>query len=101
MVDADGKLTGIVSRHDLLKIFLRPDEQIASDVAGVLAAVLLLEPTSVETTVRDGVVTLAGALADSGQVRAAIKLAGDVEGVIAVASRLTSHEAETWTRPPG
>ena len=101
VVDTDGKLTGIVSRHDLLKIFLRPDEQIASDVAGVLAAVLLLEPTSVETTVRDGVVTLAGALADPGQVRVAIKLAGDVEGVIAVASRLTSHEAETWTRPPG
>ena len=33
VVDADGKLTGIVSGHDLLKIFLRPDEQIASDVA--------------------------------------------------------------------
>ncbi len=101
VVDADGNLTGVVSRHDLLKVFLRPDEQIAADVAGVLTAVLLLDPASVSVTVRDGVVTLAGALADPGQVRAAIKLVGDVEGVIAVASKLTSHEADTWTRPPG
>ena len=101
VVDADGKLTGIVSRHDLLRVFLRPDEQIASDVADVLAAVLLLDPASVAVTVHDGVVTLAGEVADAGQVRAVIKLAGDVKGVIAVASSLTSHEAETWTRPPG
>ena len=101
VVDADGKLAGIVSRHDLLKVFLRPDEQIAADVASVLAAVLLLGPVSVDITVRDGVVALAGELADLGQVRAAIKLARDVEGVIAVSSKLTSHESETWTRPPG
>jgi len=101
VVDAEGKLAGIVSRHDLLKVFLRSDEQITADVAGALAAVLLLDPASVAVTVRDGVVTLTGELADSAQVRAATRLAGHVDGVIAVSSQLTSRDAETWTRPPG
>jgi len=101
VVDADGQLMGVVSRHDLLKVFLRPDEQIAADVAGVLTDILLLDPASVAVSVRDGVVTLAGQASDPGQIQAAIKLAGDVDGVIAVTSELTSRAADTWTRPPG
>jgi CBS domain-containing protein len=101
VVDAGGQLIGIVSRHDLLKVFLRPDDQIAAEIAGVLTAILLLDPASVAITVRDGIVTLAGQVEDSGQIQAAVKLAGDVDGVIAVTSRLTSRQADTWTRPPG
>lgn len=101
VVDTGGQLIGIVSRHDLLKVFLRPDDQIAAEIAGVLTAILLLDPASVAITVRDGIVTLAGKVEDSGQIQAAVKLAGDVDGVIAVTSRLTSRQADTWTRPPG
>jgi CBS domain-containing protein len=101
VVDADGQLIGAVSRHDLLKVFLRPDEQIAADVAGVLTDILLLEPASVAVTVREGVVTLAGQADDPGQIQAAVKLADDVDGVIAVTSKLTSRAGHTWTRPPG
>ena len=37
VVDPDGKLLGIVSRRDLLTVFLRPDAQIAAEVRELLA----------------------------------------------------------------
>jgi len=36
VVDGDGKLVGIVSRRDLLSVFLRPDDDIAHDVRRLL-----------------------------------------------------------------
>ena len=44
VVDARGKLVGIVSRRDLLSVFLRPDSQIAEDARAVLDEILLAEP---------------------------------------------------------
>lgn len=43
-VDADGKLIGIVSRGDLLSVFLRPDAQIAQQARELLAEILLTNP---------------------------------------------------------
>jgi len=40
VVDPDGKLLGIVSRRDLLSVFLRPDADIAHQVREILAEVL-------------------------------------------------------------
>ena len=55
-----GKLIGIVSRRDLLGVFLRPDEDIAGDVREMLAQLPQADPGGVTVTVRNGVVTLAG-----------------------------------------
>jgi CBS domain-containing protein len=63
VVDPSGKLIGIVSRRDLLGVFLRPDEEIAAEVHGVLSRILLAEPSDVAMTVRDGVVILPGRIA--------------------------------------
>ena len=101
VVDADGVLTGIVSRHDLLKVFLRPDQQIAAEVTDVLTTLLLLDPARITVTVHDGVVTLTGQADDPGQLQTAIRMAEDVDGVIAVTSSLTMRPATTWTRSPG
>jgi CBS domain-containing protein len=101
VVDADGNLIGILTRHDLLAMYLPPDDQIAAEVAGALTAVLLLNPSDITVTVCDGVVTLSGEVGDPGQIRTAIKLADDVDGVIAVTSKLTSHPTDTWSRLPG
>jgi CBS domain-containing protein len=43
VVDPDGHLLGIVSRRDLLRLFLRPDDEIAAEVRGVLTDVLLTD----------------------------------------------------------
>jgi CBS-domain-containing membrane protein len=61
VVDEDGTLVGIVSRRDLLSVFLRPDEEIAADVRR-LDEILLADPADTDVTVRNGVVTLNGTL---------------------------------------
>ena len=44
VVDENARLIGVVSRRDLLAVFLRPDEDIAADVRQVLDEILLAEP---------------------------------------------------------
>jgi CBS domain-containing protein len=57
VVDSEGKLVGIVSRRDLLSVFLRPDADVAHDVRQVLEELPLSDAKDVTSTVRDGVVT--------------------------------------------
>jgi CBS-domain-containing membrane protein len=94
VLDASGALIGIVSRRDLLRVFLRPDAEIGAEVHGVLTGVLLEDPHSVTVQVRDGVVTLRGSLREPELIPAAVRLASDVDGVVAVADELTSGPAE-------
>lgn len=85
VVDADGHLWGIVSRGDLLKVFLRDDEQIAEEVRGEIVGYLFPAPTdAVRVEVADGVVTLAGRIADTSRVPVAGRLVRAVEGVVDV-----------------
>jgi len=94
VVDADGKLLGIVSRRDLLSVFLRPDSQIEEDARDVLDEILpLAEPSLASVLVRNGVVTLSGALTPAeGQqldlVPVAIRLLWDIDGVVDVVNHL-------------
>jgi CBS domain-containing protein len=90
VVDPSGKLIGIVSRRDLLSVFLRPDEEIAAEVHGVLTGMLLAEPSGVEVTARDGVVILSGSLARPDLIPVAERLASGVDGVVAVICKLTA-----------
>ncbi len=99
VTDPDGKLIGIVSRRDLLSVFLRLDEEIAEDARVVLDDILLAEPGDAIVTVRNGVVTLSGSLRQAeGQhadlVPVAIRLLWDIDGVVDVVNRLGETEAE-------
>jgi CBS-domain-containing membrane protein len=63
VVDPAGPLLGIVSRADLLKVFLRSDADIAREIRQeVLARAMWVSPDTVTVEVRDGVVTLTGQL---------------------------------------
>lgn len=56
-----GQLVGIVSRRDLLSIFVRPDAEISTELAEKLGSALYApEDHEVTVSVTDGVVTLAG-----------------------------------------
>ena len=93
VVDERARLIGVVSRRDLLAVFLRPDEDIAADVHQVLDEILLAEPGEVEVTVRDGIVTLTGALdpatgAHGDLIPVAMRLMWDVDGVVDIIDRL-------------
>ena len=85
MTGADRQLIGIVSRRDLLSVFLRPDADIAHDVRLVLAEIPLTRPASVTVSVRHGVVTLTGTLElVPGGPGDLVRLVRDVDGVVHV-----------------
>ncbi|QNP68286.1 CBS domain-containing protein [Streptomyces roseirectus] len=89
VVDELGRLQGIVSRTDLLKVFLREDESIAEEVRREIVAHLFPQPASlVRVDVHDGVVTLAGRIRDTSLVPVAARLVRAVEGVVDVAFEL-------------
>ena len=98
VVDEDGKLTGIVSRRDLLSVFLRHDANIVHDVRQVLDELPLADPKDVIVTVHHGVVTLSGAMRpESAQeqpvIPLALRLIWDIDGVVDVANKLADAKA--------
>ena len=93
VVDTDGHLLGVISRRNLLSIFLRTDEEIAGEVRALLRNVLLLPRGSVTVSVRDGVVTLSGQVDGEGTRRAAVQLVGDVYAVMEVIDKLSAPPA--------
>ncbi|WJV44721.1 CBS domain-containing protein [Streptomyces flavofungini] len=81
VINDSGLLQGVVSRSDLLKVFLREDEEIAEEIRGsVLTA--LPSSTGVEVRVHQGVVTLAGTLSDTALVPVLARATRAVEGVV-------------------
>jgi CBS domain-containing protein len=89
VVDAHGTLVGIVSRGDLMKAFLRTDEQIRRDVIEeVFVHLLWADPTTVEVTVQDGIVTLAGTVEERSTAEAAERLVRRLDGVVDVIRHL-------------
>jgi CBS domain-containing protein len=90
VVDDMGLLEGVVSRGDLLKVFLRDDEDIAEEVRREVVSYLFRAPLSpVRVQVHDGVVTLAGRVRDTSLVPVAARLVRAVEGVVDVEFELT------------
>lgn len=91
VVDPDGKLLGIVSRRDLLTVFLRPDAQIAAEVRELLAEILFANPASVSAKVHEGVVVLTGQPTGAEQhdlIPVAVRLIWDIDGVVDVVEKL-------------
>jgi CBS domain-containing protein len=92
VVNQDGTLIGIVSRRDLLRVFLRPDADIAQEARDLLTEVLPEDPAAITVTVRDGVVTLAGRPGQAeppGIVPAAVDLVRGIDGVVDVVDELS------------
>ncbi len=89
VVDHDGKLIGIVSRRDLLKVFLRADAEIAGQVSEILTEALSLDPDEITVSVRNGVVNLTtpSGLAQQTDLTLAERLIWDVDGVVDVVQR--------------
>jgi|ERR1700761_243233 len=107
VVDEHARLVGVVSRRDLLAVFLRPDKDIAADVQQVLDEILLAEPGEADVTVRDGIVTLTGTLdpttgTHGDLIPVAIRLMWDVDGVVDIIDRLGQRQPGTRTEsaPP-
>jgi len=88
-----GNLIGIVSRCDLLRVFLRPDEDIAWEVRQMLTEILLADPARVTVRVRNGIVTMAGQVGSAEHhdlIRIAVRLTWNIDGVVDVVNKLVA-----------
>ncbi|MFB7187374.1 CBS domain-containing protein [Streptomyces sp. NPDC056230] len=92
VVDADGNLKGIVSRADLLKIFLRSDDDLAAEIRHeVVDRLFPASHGNVKVSVTRGVATLTGRVREATLIPVAARLAQSVEGVVSVDCRLDSQ----------
>ncbi|CAL9338628.1 CBS domain-containing protein [Streptomyces sp. enrichment culture] len=88
VTDEEGRLTGVVSRSDLLRVFLRADRAIRTEIIEeALVKALGLAPSSVQVDVEHGHVVLSGRL--PGHVSAPLleEHCRSVDGVVAVEFR--------------
>jgi predicted transcriptional regulator len=99
VVAGSGRLVGIVSRADLLRPLVRPDEQIGRDVEEMLERKLLVDPAVVEVEVRDGIVTLTGQIERRSLIPILVGLADAIEGVVRVEDWLTFDYDDIGVQP--
>ncbi|ATW47088.1 CBS domain-containing protein [Streptomyces peucetius] len=97
VVDSRGVLIGVVSRSDLLQLFLRRDRSIQEEIVeDVLAGTLGVSPAAVTVEVADGRVTLSGTLRHRSLVPVVVRLCESVDGVVTVVDRLSfEHDDAT------
>jgi CBS domain-containing protein len=91
----DGRLAGIVSRRDLLKVYLRPDAQIAEEVTGEVLDRTVGIADQVKADVIDGVVTLRGEVDRRSTARITVRLARGTTGVVDVLDEMTWRDDDT------
>ena len=95
VVDYDGTLMGLLSRRDLLRVFLVSDEQIVQQVQELLAEVLPAESADITVNAHGGMVTLTGSETASvphGPLAAAIDLIWDIDGVVDVIDHISAPQ---------
>jgi CBS domain-containing protein len=96
VVGEDGLLQGIVSRHDILKVFVRPDADIAREVREeILGRALWVDTSGVRVKVEHGIVTLSGSMNARSDTQITARMAGRINGVVDVVDELAWKEDDT------
>jgi CBS domain-containing protein len=88
VVDAGGRLVGIISRADLLSVYSRDDEGIRDEVTADVA-LSTTRSDAIGVSVRDGIVTLTGTAETSEAAHEIIRGVKHIEGVVSVRDRLS------------
>jgi CBS domain-containing protein len=96
VVDGRGRIAGIVSRSDLLQVFLRTDDELRAEIAGTLIPTLLVSSSErIEVDVRSNVVTLAGEVDRRSDAELLTRMTKEVDGVVGVIDRLSYRSDDT------
>lgn len=102
VVDAEGRVVGIVSRKDLLQPFLRADEDIRAEIVdGVIVKTMWLDPATIHVEVDRGVVRLSGQLDLRSSKEILVELVDRVDGVVGVVDELTYRREDRDVRTYG
>lgn len=95
VVDDTGRLVGIVSRADLLRVFLRRDHAIREEISGdILDRTLGVGPDEVVVAVTDGRVSLRGTVERRDLIPVVLRLCEQVDGVVEVTAQLDHRTDE-------
>ena len=101
VVDEYGALVGIVTRSDLLRVFRRGDSEIRVHIVeDILARQFCLDPSAIEVTVHDSVVTLAGRVERRLLIAPLLDAVRATAGVVGVHDQLTYRIDDTILPPP-
>jgi len=89
VTDENGRLAGIISRADVLAVFDRTDHAIHQEITDeVILGEFMTDPSAVQATVKDGIVTLTGRPETNETGHDIVRLVRHVQGVVAVRDRL-------------
>ncbi|MFC3890774.1 CBS domain-containing protein [Lentzea rhizosphaerae] len=89
VMDRDGALVGVLSRRDLLKLYLREDDELRTTIRDeILGRTLWVDPDTIDVEVADGVVTLQGRLERQSEIDIADHLVRSLPGVVDLQNRL-------------
>jgi CBS-domain-containing membrane protein len=92
VVDSKGRLVGIVSRSDLLRPYLRTDEDLREEISqGVLLRTMWMDPREFTVAVDQGIVTIRGEVERSSSIPILIGIIRSVPGVVDVIERVSSR----------
>jgi len=94
VVDQDGKIVGVISRRDLLGVYLAADAEIARQIRELLNEMAPGGPRAIKVEVHCGIVTLTGQPEAHlrNQVAAAVDLAWDIDGVVDIIDHIASPQ---------
>ncbi|MEV0373802.1 CBS domain-containing protein [Streptomyces sp. NPDC050636] len=96
VVDDSGRLIGVISRRDLMQLFLRRDRAIQEEILeDVLTCILGLSPAALTVDVTEGTVTLSGILESRSLAPVVVRLCESVDGVVEVVDRLGFERDDT------
>jgi CBS domain-containing protein len=97
-----GRLAGIVTRGDLLRVFTRPDDEIWREVIDqVILREFMMDPARFVVHVKDGAVVLQGTCERRGLIAPLVRAIHGVEGVVRVENRLAYDVDDRKLTMPG
>lgn len=90
VVDEAGRIAGIVSRSDLLQVFLRSDEELREEIVSRLIPVALLSlADAIGVEVSWNIATLSGEVERKSDAEILTRLTKELDGVVAVVDQLS------------
>jgi CBS domain-containing protein len=94
-----GQVIGIVSRNDVLKAFLRPDDALAAAVDEAILTVAGIDPRALEIEVRGGMVTVRGHVEHRSQAEWIGTCTRAIDGVVHVDVSAVTYLHDDRTLP--
>jgi CBS domain-containing protein len=97
VVEPGGRLVGVVSRRDLLRVYLRDDAELRARISELLE-LAGVAPGAIDVEVEDGVVSVDGEVARRGVADTIVRMVRALPGVVGVRDNLRyAVDEAVWT----